>query len=333
MKIIHTLKSVSLSVLPALLVSVVLSLSMTSAAHASKWDAKMTPDEVEATLDKKFAEGKYSPKGADSCLMCHRKSEKVMDLFKGVHGSIDSSKSPMAGLQCEACHGPLGKHNRGGNEPMIAFGPDSTLSAEKQNSVCISCHLDDKRIDWNGGHHDNADVACASCHSIHTDKDPVLSKNTEVEVCTSCHTKQKADMNKRSSHPMKWAQMVCSDCHNPHGTMSDSDLVKPTVNETCYSCHAEKRGPKLWEHAPVTEDCVACHNPHGSVNEGMLKTRAPQLCQQCHASDGHSSSAYMGNTDQGSTVGGNAFTGGRSCLNCHSQIHGSNHPSGQLFQR
>lgn len=333
MKIIHTLKSVSLSVLPALLVSVVLSLSMTSAAHASKWDAKMTPDEVEATLDKKFAEGKYSPKGADSCLMCHRKSEKVMDLFKGVHGSIDSSKSPMAGLQCEACHGPLGKHNRGGNEPMIAFGPDSTLSAEKQNSVCISCHLDDKRIDWNGGHHDNADVACASCHSIHTDKDPVLSKNTEVEVCTSCHTKQKADMNKRSSHPMKWAQMVCSDCHNPHGTMSDSDLVKPTVNETCYSCHAEKRGPKLWEHAPVTEDCVACHNPHGSVNEGMLKTRAPQLCQQCHASDGHSSSAYMGNTDQGSTVGGNAFTGGRSCLNCHNQIHGSNHPSGQLFQR
>ncbi|MGS0729505.1 DmsE family decaheme c-type cytochrome, partial [Shewanella sp. 0m-11] len=228
------------------------------------------PDEVEATLDQKFAEGKYSPKGADSCLMCHKKSEKVMDLFKGVHGSVDSSKSPMAGLQCEACHGPMGKHNRGGNEPMIAFGPDSTLSAEKQNSVCMSCHKDDKRMDWNGGHHDNADVACASCHSVHTAKDPVLSKNTEMEVCTSCHTQQKADMNKRSSHPMKWAQMVCSDCHNPHGTMSDSDLVKPNVNETCYSCHAEKRGPKLWEHAPVTEDCVTCHNPHGSVNEGML---------------------------------------------------------------
>ncbi|QYJ81218.1 DmsE family decaheme c-type cytochrome [Shewanella aegiceratis] len=329
MKITNQFKSL----FPAVMAAALLSLGISQGAVASKWDAKMTPDEVEATLDKKFAEGQYSPKGADSCLMCHGKSEKVMDLFKGVHGAADSSKSPMAGLQCEACHGPMGKHNRGGNEPMIAFGPDSTLSAEKQNSVCMSCHKDDKRMAWNGGHHDNADVACASCHSVHTDKDPVLSKNTEMEVCTSCHTKQKADMNKRSSHPMKWAQMVCSDCHNPHGTLSDSDLVKPSVNETCYSCHAEKRGPKLWEHAPVTENCVTCHNPHGSVNEGMLKTRAPQLCQQCHASDGHASNAYMGNTDQGSTVGGNAFTGGRSCLNCHNQIHGSNHPSGKLFQR
>ncbi|QYJ96457.1 DmsE family decaheme c-type cytochrome [Shewanella alkalitolerans] len=329
MKITNQFKSL----FPAVMTAALLSLGISQGAVASKWDAKMTPDEVEVTLDKKFAEGQYSPKGADSCLMCHGKSEKVMDLFKGVHGAADSSKSPMAGLQCEACHGPMGKHNRGGNEPMIAFGPDSTLSAEKQNSVCMSCHKDDKRMAWNGGHHDNADVACASCHSVHTDKDPVLSKNTEMEVCTSCHTKQKADMNKRSSHPMKWAQMVCSDCHNPHGTLSDSDLVKPSVNETCYSCHTEKRGPKLWEHAPVTENCVTCHNPHGSVNEGMLKTRAPQLCQQCHASDGHASNAYMGNTDQGSTVGGNAFTGGRSCLNCHNQIHGSNHPSGKLFQR
>ena len=106
MKIIKTMKKFSTGVLPALMVSAILSLGFATTATASKWDAKMSPDEVEATLDKKFAEGKYSPKGADSCLMCHRKSEKVMDIFKGVHGSVDSSKSPMAGLQCEACHGP-----------------------------------------------------------------------------------------------------------------------------------------------------------------------------------------------------------------------------------
>ncbi|MGL4713039.1 MAG: multiheme c-type cytochrome, partial [Shewanella sp.] len=136
--------------LPALVIamtmSVVMSLSLTTSAHAAKWDAKMTPEQVETTLDKKFAEGSYSPKGADSCLMCHKKSEKVMDLFKGVHGAVDSSKSPMAGLQCEACHGPMGQHNKGGNEPMITFGQQSTLSAEKQNSVCMSCHQDDKRV-------------------------------------------------------------------------------------------------------------------------------------------------------------------------------------------
>nr|WP_037469023.1 DmsE family decaheme c-type cytochrome [Shewanella marina] len=309
-------------------------LSISTPTYASKWDAKMTPEQVETTLIDKFAKGSYSPKGADSCLMCHKKSDKVMALFQGPHGATNSSKSPMAGLQCEACHGPMGKHNRGGNEPMIAFGPKSTLDAEMQNSVCMSCHMDDDRMNWDDSHHANADVACASCHQIHTAADPVMSKDTEVEVCTSCHTQQKADINKRSSHPLKWDQMVCSDCHNPHGSDStDADLVKFDINQTCYSCHAEKRGPKLWEHAPVTENCVTCHNPHGSVNDAMLKARAPQLCQQCHASDGHASNPYFGNTNMGGQVNNNAFTGGRSCLNCHSQVHGSNHPSGKLLQR
>ncbi|MDF0534344.1 DmsE family decaheme c-type cytochrome [Shewanella sp. A32] len=314
------------------LVAAVLSLGLAHTAHAAPWDKKMTPAQVEAALDKKFEEGKYSPKGADTCLMCHRRTGNVMEIFKGVHGAIDSSKSPMAGLQCEACHGPQGKH-KGANEPMITFGKGSTLSPQKQNSVCLSCHTDDKRMNWEGSHHDNADVACASCHTIHAAQDPVLSKATEVEVCTSCHTKEKADMNKRSAHPLKWNQMTCTDCHNPHGTSTEADLVKPTINETCYSCHAEKRGPKLWEHAPVTENCDSCHNPHGSANEAMLKARAPMLCQQCHASDGHTSNAYLGNTGLGSTVNGSAFTGGRSCLNCHSQVHGSNNPSGKLLQR
>lgn len=329
MKIIKRIKTV-LAITAA---SCLLMVSAISPSYGAKWDKTMTPDEVEASLDLKFSEGKYSPKGADTCLMCHGKEKKVTALFQGVHGDTNSSKSPMAGLQCEACHGPLGLHNRGGKEPMITFGEKSTLNTQKQNSVCMSCHTDTQRMAWTGGHHDNADIACASCHQVHTANDPVLSKETEIQVCTNCHTKQKAELNKRSSHPIKWAQMVCTDCHNPHGTLSNADLVAPSTNDNCYACHAEKRGPKLWEHSPVTEDCSTCHNPHGSANEGMLKTRAPQLCQQCHANDGHASNPNFGNTSAGSSVNDNAFTGGRSCLNCHSQVHGSNHPSGKLLQR
>lgn len=292
---------------------------------SAPWDDQ-PPKEVEALLDKKFAEGKYSSKGADTCLMCHRKSPKVMELFDGVHGNADVKGSPMADLQCEACHGPLGSHNRGGKEPMITFGSNSPVPAEKQNSVCMSCHNDDERMAWSGNHHDNADVSCANCHQVHTGHDPITDRATEVAVCTNCHTQQKADMNKRSSHPLKWQQMVCSDCHNPHGTLADASLKQMSVNENCYSCHAEKRGPKLWEHAPVTEDCAACHNPHGSVNEAMLISKPPMLCQQCHASVGHTSNAVFGGNP-------NAFNAGQSCMNCHSQVHGSNHPSGKLLQR
>lgn len=311
----------SLAVASLLMASTVITL----AVNATPWD-DMPAKEVESLLDKKFAEGQYSPKGADSCLMCHRKSQAVMDLFDGVHGDANVKGSPMADLQCEACHGPMGKHNRGGKEPMITFGQGSPVPTDKQNSVCMSCHNDDQRMAWKGNHHDNADVACSDCHSVHTGHDPISDRAKEVEVCTACHTQQKADLHKRSSHPIKWDQMVCSDCHNPHGSLSESNLKQMSVNENCYACHAEKRGPKLWEHAPVTDNCANCHNPHGSVNEAMLIAKPPQLCQQCHASDGHASNAVFGNTP-------NAFNAGQSCMNCHNQVHGSNHPSGKLLQR
>ena len=38
--------------------------------------------------------------------------------------------------------------------------------------------------------------------------------------------------------------MTCATCHNPHGGRSKM-LVAATVNETCYKCHPERRGPFL----------------------------------------------------------------------------------------
>ncbi|MBB1427072.1 DmsE family decaheme c-type cytochrome [Shewanella sp. SG44-2] len=293
--------------------------------QAAPWN-QLTGEQLEQQLTEKFAQGNYSNKGADSCLMCHKKNDKVMAIFDSVHGSPSQQGSPMAGLQCEACHGPLGAHNKGGKEPMIAFGKESKLSAQSQNSVCLGCHNDPKLMAWHSSSHNLDEVACSDCHNIHTDNDPVMDKLTVNDTCTSCHTQQKSDMNKRSSHPMKWDQMTCIDCHNPHGSMSESALNHATVNDTCYSCHGEKRGPVLWEHAPVTENCANCHNPHGSVNEAMLTQRAPQLCQQCHMDDGHASRVVQ-------QSGSDVFGGGKSCLNCHSQIHGSNHPAGSKLQR
>ncbi|TCN80768.1 DmsE family decaheme c-type cytochrome [Shewanella fodinae] len=300
-------------------------LSLITSVKATPWD-NLSSEQLEQQLQAKFAEGNYSPKGADSCLMCHKKDPKVMALFDSTHGRLDNSKSPMAGLQCEACHGPLGNHNRGGKEPMIDFGPDSKLSAASQNSVCLGCHQQAKTQEWHSSVHNLEGLTCVSCHQIHTANDPVLDHKQVNEVCSKCHRQEKADMHKRSSHPLQWNEMTCIDCHNPHGSANDKALKRATVNDTCYSCHADKRGPFLWEHAPVTEDCTSCHNPHGSVNDNLLKQKAPQLCQQCHVDDGHASRVV-------SQPGVDAFGGGRSCLNCHSQIHGSNHPAGSNFSR
>jgi DmsE family decaheme c-type cytochrome len=127
--------------------------------------------------------------------------------------------------------------------------------------------------------------------------------------------------------------MGCSDCHSTHGSQSAAMLIRPTLNQTCYTCHAEKRGPVLWEHAPVAEDCSLCHSSHGSTRPALLTKSTPQLCQQCHSVAGHPSVPRTAAGLPGGAGGGSIFIVGSSCTNCHSQVHGSNHPSGAKLMR
>ena len=128
--------------------------------------------------------------------------------------------------------------------------------------------------------------------------------------------------------------MGCSDCHSPHGSNTVAMLNKPTLNQTCFSCHADKRGPMLWEHAPVAEDCALCHTAHGSVRSALLTKSPPLLCQQCHAPADHPSVARTSQSLPGGTApGGSVFLVAGGCTNCHSRVHGSNHPAGAKLMR
>jgi DmsE family decaheme c-type cytochrome len=84
----------------------------------------------------------------------------------------------------------------------------------------------------------------------------------------------------------------------------------------------EKRGPFVRTHQPVQENCALCHNPHGTTNPNLLKTRAPFLCQQCHEASPH-----QGNPASLTGQSTSANTIARGCLNCHTNIHGSNNPA------
>ena len=127
--------------------------------------------------------------------------------------------------------------------------------------------------------------------------------------------------------------MACTDCHSPHGDTIGTELVRETINETCDLCHAEKRGPYLWEHAPVAEDCTICHSPHGSNQPALLAKRAPLLCQDCHSPADHPSVARTSQSLPGGSAGGSIFLVAGGCTNCHSRVHGSNHPAGAKLMR
>jgi len=282
----------------------------------------------------------YTEKGADTCIRCHDEESEfpVFSIFKTKHAQKADKRTPFAGLQCEACHGPGVEHAKKVPEgqkqaPIISFGTKSVVPAEKQNKMCLDCHQGNDRIGWSASQHEGGNLACVSCHKVHVPRDPVLTKAEQPEVCYSCHKKERADFFKPSTHPVRSGQMACSECHNPHGTNTTALLTKPTVNQTCYTCHAEKRGPFLWEHAPVTEDCTNCHTPHGSVHRPLLTKGAPLLCQQCHSPAGHPAVARTGAALPGGSAGPSGFLLAGSCLNCHSQVHGSNHPSGPKLMR
>ena len=82
---------------------------------------------------------------------------------------------------------------------------------------------------------------------------------------------------KPSHHPIIENKMKCSDCHNPHGALTPGDAAATRrVNAQCTSCHADKRGPFVFSHPPVDENCLTCHNPHGSVHYKLLNEHVPE---------------------------------------------------------
>ena len=277
----------------------------------------------------------YSRKGADTCLKCHDEDYKfpIFPIFYNKHGNRNDPRSPMAQYQCESCHGPGRAH---ATEPkvgyeraaIISFGRESKTSVAKQNGQCLQCHNDYNRQNWAGSVHASQDMLCVDCHKLHKRHDPIMVRRQQADHCYTCHKKQRAEFARNSVHPVRYDKMVCTQCHNPHGSVSDAMLKANTKNDTCYNCHAEKRGPFLWTHAPAAEDCGLCHVPHGSIHTPLLKKRAPLLCQQCHTS-GH---AAIGQ-DGSSVTNQSAFVLAKGCLNCHSQVHGSNHPSGVRLMR
>ena len=283
------------------------------------------------------AHSAYSKAGADTCLDCHNE-DAVVGLFKTAHGRPSNDAGPFGHgqLQCESCHGPGDAHanGKGKNRPhVLQYGKKALTPKAEQNEQCLTCHRK-SAAHWAGNAHANNDVTCADCHKMHQPKDPVRDVAAQTEVCTSCHQTRASDAMKPSHHPMREGKMACSSCHSPHGSTGPAMLKKDSVNETCTTCHAEYRGPFLWEHQPVAEDCANCHQPHGSTQPAMLKTRAPFLCQQCHEVQGHPAVSYTPDgLPGGSGTQRGAFLLAGSCTNCHSKVHGSNHPSGSKLMR
>jgi len=265
--------------------------------------------------------------GQETCIGCHENKAKDNTL----HSKGADLRTPAGGKGCESCHGPGSKHaDDPENVKPIQF---NKVSATVASAQCTSCHTSGEHALWAGSKHEGRNVSCVTCHSVHSPKgEKQLKAESQVKLCATCHQAIVNKVNRFNHMPVREGSLSCSSCHNIHGS-ANVKLLRAGTNavESCTSCHQEKRGPVLFEHAPVVNSCTTCHDPHGSSNDRMLVAKAPFLCQRCHVTSRHPPTIYDGFVQRNSS-NANKITG-RACMNCHQQIHGSNNPNGKAFLR
>ncbi len=200
--------------------------------------------------------------------------------------------------------------------------------------TCASCH-DKEYKEFKLSMHarvspkdvpDGVSTGCEMCHgpgSVHVDngggKGNIINPAKNPQSCFTCHTDKKMEFRLPYHHPVLEGKMSCTDCHDPHGidVLPWTATSERDVNEVCFKCHNDKRGPFIWKHDALREGCTVCHKVHGSINDKMLIARDVNLCLRCHAtvnfpfmqSDNHTMHLPYGT----------CWSAG-----CHQAVHGSN---------
>lgn len=293
--------------------------------------------------------------GQEVCATCHEDTAKQFE--RSAHGQLAPFEQGGRHAGCEGCHGAGARHAESGSAEDIASF--ARLSVADSARICLSCHRQDAALDWAGSPHAGSEVSCTSCHRVHQSRHAVAAGVQPVEgmrsihatapaergslaarqpdLCFQCHSEQRAKMMLSSRHPVREGRMTCTSCHSAHGGVQGASTVKTAerVNDLCYTCHASKQGPFVFEHEPVEESCLTCHDPHGTVANNLLKQGEPFICLQCHEMHFHSARVTPGvpfYLPAGGSQNTNGVTGFQQayntrCTACHSRVHGSDLPS------
>jgi DmsE family decaheme c-type cytochrome len=260
------------------------------------------------------------------CGECHASAVAAFKLT--LHGKRfrDNPRGELELADCASCHGSLDAHEQNPDDPksIRSLRRERNPDAKLRSTPCLECHKTESLFSAKHYRPLKAGVACSDCHSVMRPvSDRKLLGAPDVNtLCQSCHPGIAAQMNNRSTHIAAGSGINCTDCHNPHGD-GRAALKQATVNDTCAPCHRAQAGPFLFEHAPVADNCLNCHTPHGAPQPSLLKMNTGSLCLSCH-----SQAPFFH-----AFTGMDRFTLGRSCTNCHSLIHGSNHATGSRLQR
>jgi len=256
-----------------------------------------------------------------ACTDCH---DAMKAFGSNPHGIGKAKKDVIPNALCETCHGPGKEHILNGGDKTKIYKP---AGVEGANKTCLTCHdtTTDRTSRRGGMHANSAAVNCLTCHSIHNGDAHTehLLAASEMKLCSTCHATQVSSFrNQPYAHRLGRGGMECDSCHEPHGRPGRDSLRLSRAGEVpCLTCHADKRGPHVFEHGALAiGDCTTCHAPHGSPNPKRLtRSTVAQLCIECHSP---AATATLGS--QPPSFHDLTSPRYRNCTTCHVAIHGSN---------
>jgi len=292
-----------------------------SGVSAGNQEAKKTEQskqEKNKPFAKKLVGSPSDYAGSEECKDCH--ADQFKSFASGPHHATLNNKD-VTKQGCETCHGPAKAHVESGGEKLETLVRFKNINAEQASAQCLDCHQGGEHTNFTRSAHLKSNVGCTQCHSAHTAKvkDGLLVAS-QPQLCYTCHVEAKAEFSKPYHHRVNEQLIKCNDCHNPHGGFLQRQLrTTAAQDQICFTCHTDKAGPFVFEHAPVkTEGCVSCHTPHGSINPRLLKrSQINLLCLECHT-------FTVDSPAPGVPSFHNQAQKYQACTMCHTQIHGSN---------
>ena len=162
--------------------------------------------------------------GSKVCLGCH--SASAATYATTLMGRLQRTGKS---LECETCHGPGSAHAKAGGGRgvggIISFrANDLSRTAEENNAICLGCHERGERVYWEGSVHQVRGLACTNCHTIMRSVSAQFQLKTafEPDTCFQCHKDRRAQMLQSSHMPMREGKVTCTNCHNPHGSITEA---------------------------------------------------------------------------------------------------------------
>lgn len=307
---------------------------------------------AEATVANQAAAKKATPSAKGiSCKTCHQNPIGRGGDLNPYGAALQKNKLDFKALESQDSDGDgvsNGKEIEAGTNPGEAAKPsawhwlplESTAWAAEEKAEyiggesCAACHAKETK-EFKRSTHARISIpqgvqaqSCEMCHgpgSLHAAAGGgkgvggIINPRKDPSTCFACHLDKKAEFRLPFHHPVLEGKMSCADCHSAHG-----EEIRPWtatsmegVNEACFKCHKEQRGPFAWEHEALREGCTTCHKVHGSIHDKMLTARDNNLCLRCHTQVNFPTigkQAHGGRLPQGT-----CFSAG-----CHTAVHGSN---------